>query len=312
MSKSLDRLTLLETFVRISERGSISAAARDLNLSQATASRQLMELEDRLAVDLVRRTTHSLALTLAGRSLLAEARTLLSGWEMLEERHAPADRSVKGPLKVVAPVALGQGHLADIALQFQLDNPAVSLEWHLEDEAIRFAEVGCDLWIKVGPVPDDRLIVRPLASIERLVVGRSDLRPDLRPEEAGDTIDRLGKTPFVALSPFEGGRIGLTGPAGRQAELRPPLNLTTNNIFAVKRAVLMGVGAAVLPRWFIADELAAGTLVDLAPSWRAARLPLSAAYLPARHQARRLRHFLDALSSDLVRIPGLDAAPEGA
>jgi len=80
MSKPLDRLTLLETFARISDRGSISAAARDLGLSQASASRQLKELEDRLGAQLIRRTTHSIALTPAGQALLRDARELIAGW----------------------------------------------------------------------------------------------------------------------------------------------------------------------------------------------------------------------------------------
>jgi len=80
MSKPLDRLTLLETFAGISDRGSISAAARDLGLSQASASRQLKELEDRLGAQLIRRTTHSIALTPAGQALLRDARELIAGW----------------------------------------------------------------------------------------------------------------------------------------------------------------------------------------------------------------------------------------
>ncbi|MEO0352958.1 MAG: LysR family transcriptional regulator [Cyanobacteria bacterium P01_A01_bin.15] len=81
MSKSLDRLTLLDTFVRIADAGSISAAARDLGLSQPSASRQLAELESRFKTQLMRRTTHDLSLSAAGAELLADARQLLDQWE---------------------------------------------------------------------------------------------------------------------------------------------------------------------------------------------------------------------------------------
>ncbi len=125
MSKSLDRLALLTTFARIAERGSISAAARDLGFSQASASRQLAELERRLGVQLIQRTTHRLALTQSGADCLSDARGLLDGWEALVERFAGEDSAVRGGLKIVAPIALGQRHLAEAALRFQQAHPAV-------------------------------------------------------------------------------------------------------------------------------------------------------------------------------------------
>ena len=123
MSKSIGRLTLLETFVRIAEAGSISAAARNLGLSQPSVSRQLSELELRFKSQLMRRTTHDLSLTAAGAELLADARQLLDEWEALEEKHLDAEDTMRGKLKVVAPVALGQLHLLEAALRFQQQTP---------------------------------------------------------------------------------------------------------------------------------------------------------------------------------------------
>lgn len=304
MSRSLDRLTLLETFVRISDRGSISAAARDLGLSQASASRQLKELEDRFGVQLIRRTTHAMTLTSAGQNLLRDARELIGEWEMFEERHGETEGLVKGPLKIIAPVALGQLHLADIALKFQTGNPDVSLSWQLEDRAIRFAEVGCDCWIKVGTVPDETLIVRKLGRVERMVVAS--------PQCIGDryvtTPDDAATLPFVALAPFEGGRIRLSDEKGDSIEINPQIPVATNNIFSVHRAALMGIGAAVLPRWFIEGDLAAGKLIDIMPKWRAPELSIQVAFLPARHQPKRLEIFLDTLAQEVPNIPGVRLA----
>ncbi|MEL7374635.1 MAG: LysR family transcriptional regulator [Pseudomonadota bacterium] len=156
MSKPLDRLTLLETFVRIAEAGSISAAARDLGLSQPSASRQLSELETRLQTQLAHRTTHTLSLTSAGRELLTDARALIRQWLSLEERHISSAADLRGPIKVVAPVALGQTALTQIAASFQQRHPGVQVEWLLDDAPIRFSEIGCDCWIRVGPVPGDK------------------------------------------------------------------------------------------------------------------------------------------------------------
>lgn len=314
MSSTIDRLTLLETFARIADRGSISAAGRDLGLSQATVSRQLKALEDRMGVELVRRTTHALALTPAGQAVLRDARALIADWAAFSERHTPSGDAVRGPLKVVAPVALGQTHLVDIALRFQRTHPDVSLVWQLEDHPIRFAEVGCDCWIKVGPVPDETLIVRPIATVERLVVAAPRLLARHRPADAealaGPKIrgePNAANLPFVALSPFEGEDVALFAQTGRRTLIRPAITMTSNNIVAAHRAVCLGVGAAVLPRWFVADELASGALVDVWPRWRAAELTVHIAYLPARHQPRRLSLFLEAIAAGFRDLLGMRA-----
>ncbi|MEM8877654.1 MAG: LysR family transcriptional regulator [Pseudomonadota bacterium] len=303
MSKSLDRLTLLETFVRIAERGTISAAARDLGIAQGSASRQLSLLEERLGTQLIRRTTHSLALTDAGLDALKGARELIAGWQGLQEQHSENTDVIRGPLKVIAPVALGQLHIADIVVDFQTTHHEVVVNLGLQDEIIRFAEVGCDCWIKVGAVPDETLIVRKLGHVERLLVGTPQIaamlqRPD--PDAAADL-------PIVALTPFEGGKIRLTSNDGQNKEIQPPVRLATNNIMALKRAAIRGIGAAVLPRWFVANELRDGKMVDLLPDWRAARLEVNAAYLPVRRQPRRLSAFLSELAARVRQVPGISS-----
>lgn len=301
MSKPLDRLALLETFARIADRGSISAAARDLGMAQGSASRQLKDLEERLGVQLIRRTTHSLALTDAGLDVLADARELILRWDALEERHAPDADVLRGPLRVIAPVALGQLHLADIAITFQMAHPQVVLNWRLDDDIIRFAEVGCDCWIKIGPIPDESLIVRRLGRVERLLVGTPQLAATLL-ERTPCAAEQLS---IIALTPFEGSKIELTHKSGSTKQLRSPVSMATNNIMSLKRAVTMGTGAAVLPRWLVSEELKSGSLVDLLPEWRAATLDVNVSYLPARRQPRRLSAFLDALETGIREIPGI-------
>ncbi|MEM8818082.1 MAG: LysR family transcriptional regulator [Pseudomonadota bacterium] len=306
MSKSLDRLTLLETFARIAERGSISAAGRDLGLSQASASRHLAELEMRLGTELVRRTTHSLALTEAGIACLAEARTLIDGWDALSERFGDENGVLKGRLKIVAPVALGQLHLAEAALRFQQMHPGITLTWLLDDAPIRFAEIGCDLWIKIGRVPDETLVVKQLGTVERLIVAAPSLIDGLTASKPDD----IAELPCAALEPFEAASIPLTSSAGDRVDLAARAVITTNNIFSAYRAAMMGIGYAVLPAWFIDRELRAGTLIDVLPTWRAPSLSVNAAYRPARRQSRRLRAWLDHVADAFAEIPGISCDRE--
>ncbi|MEL7083217.1 MAG: LysR family transcriptional regulator [Cyanobacteria bacterium J06597_1] len=303
MSKSLDRLTLLQTFVRIADSGSISAAARDLGLSQPSASRQLAELESRFKTQLMRRTTHNLSLTAAGAELLADARRLLDDWEALEEKHLEAERMPRGTIEVVAPIALGQLFLLDIALQFQHRYPLISLSWQLEDRNIRFTEMGCDCWIKVGDIQDKSLLVESLGQVERIVVAESQL---LQTCGQPQSISDLEKLPFLALGPFEGGHIPLTDSRGRTKFISPALRLTTNNISALHKAALGGLGAAVLPRWLIESDLESQRLVDILPAWRAPKLTIHVAYLPGRHRPQRLKCFLEVLRLEMSKIPSIE------
>lgn len=304
MSKSLDRLSLLETFVRIADAGSISAAARDLGLSQPSASRQLAELESRFKAQLMQRTTHSLTLTTAGTELLVDARRLLDAWEALEEKYLDARTTPRGQLKVIAPIALGQLYLLDIVLQFQQQYPLVSVSWQLQDGNIRFAEVGCDCWIKIGPVPDESLTVEPLGRVERLVVASPDLLQHHSRPTAPKALEEL---PFVTLAQFEDGRIPLTNSQGKLTAISPLARMTTNSIMALRKAALSGLGAAVMPRWFIEADLNQERLVDVLPQWRAPKLMIHAATLPGRHRPQRLTCFLETLRTNVSLIPGVDS-----
>lgn len=308
MSKSLDRLTLLQTFVRIADAGSISAAARDLGLSQPSVSRQLSELESRFQVQLMQRTTHTLSLTTAGSALLADARQLLDDWEALEEKHREREDLLQGKLKVVVPVALGQLHLIEIALKFQQQHPLVSLSWYLEDRPIRFAEVGCDCWVKIGPIADASLSVDPIGQVERMVVATPEFVATHAQPKTPEAVEKL---PCVALSPFEGDRIPLTHQTGKGVVISPMARLTTNNIFALRQATLAGLGACVMPRWFIESELNAQQLVDLLPQWRAPKLTIHLASLPGRRRPRRLQRFLALIKAEVLNIPGIEQSGNG-
>ncbi|MEL6826993.1 MAG: LysR family transcriptional regulator [Pseudomonadota bacterium] len=297
MSRSLDRLSLLATFVRIAERGSISAAARDLGLSQASASRHLSELETRLGTVLIERTTHSLSLTEAGDSALEEARDLLNGWSSLTERFDDSS-DLSGTLRVVAPIALGQRHLIDATLDWQRANPSLQINWQLDDSELNLAETGADVWIRIGRPRDDRLVVRDLVGVERLVAAHPDL---VEPVATRDPRS-LEQLPAVSLLPFEGNQLPLTHKNGSIVSVRANSRFVTNNIFAALNAVKKGLGYAIIPRWLIADELKAGTLIDVLSDWRAPTLTITACYLPSRRQSRALNAFLEIAHTGLLDL----------
>lgn len=155
---------------------------------------------------------------------------------------------LRGVIRVVAPVAFGQSLLVEIAADFLKMHPYLKIDWRLRDAIIRFAEEGCDCWIKVGDVPDDKLIVRQLGRVERLVVGHAKLVETRRGVE-------LENMPWVTLGPFEGNRIELFDAQGKADGFTVNPSIASDNIFAVREAVRRGVGVAILPKWLVKWEL---------------------------------------------------------
>ncbi len=287
MSSRFDRIALLETFVRIAERQSLSGAARDLNTSQPSVSRQLAALESHLGVVLVRRTTHDVALTPDGLTLLADARRMIGEWEFIQDRHKE-DEVLNGTIRVVAPIALGQSLFIRAATQFMKDHPGISIDWRLRDDTIRFAEEGCDCWLKVGPVPDDTLVVRKLAQVERIVVGT----PEYLAQHDQTDLDAMS---WLTLGSFEGNRIELLDRENKRQTFSVAPKLASDNIFAVYEAVKQGVGIAIMPHWFVASDLDDGALLNVAPSLRAARLPINLALASGTRRPARVEQFCTAM-----------------
>ncbi len=293
MSRRYDRIALLETFIRIAERGSLSAAAKDLGSTQPSISRQLAALESEMNTVLAHRTTHNFTLTSDGRALLSDARRLVGEWGLLFEANRSSDE-LRGEIRVVAPIALGQTLLSKAASRFLADHPSVSLDWRLTDEPIRFDEEGCDCWFRVGSVPDQSLVVRELALVERIVVAIPDLDLD------GST--KLQDLPWLSLGPYEADNIELIDESGKKTSFNLSPRLRSNNIFSVLEAALAGVGLAIMPRWLVADHLQAGVLIEAVPELRARPLPINIALAAGTRRPRRVDALADAIGHELRRL----------
>ncbi|MEM7745888.1 MAG: LysR family transcriptional regulator [Pseudomonadota bacterium] len=302
MTKTLDRIDLLRLFVRIVEVGSLSAAGRALGLSQPSVSRQLRALEADVGAELLRRTTHDMSLTDAGRLMLEEAQSLLAGWDSLSDRLRGGTQALEGPAVVLAPLGLGQTLLADSAARFAAAHPGVRLDWRLDDAPRDLTEEGIDLWLRIGPVADEGLIVSALGTMPRVIVAAPALG-------AADTPEALAELPAVLLGPYASALTGVQGPDGAVADLPCASTHRTDNVFAARRLAVAGLGFAVLPWWLVSEDILAGRLHVLCPDWHPPGAPLHLAYRPARYRPARLTaliaHFVsEAAEGRLTQSPG--------
>lgn len=302
-----DRIALLETFIRIVDSGSLSAAAAQLGSTQPTISRRLQQLERLLGVRLLQRSTHRMKLTEDGARCYERAKDLLDGWQMLESDVRGADDQPSGHLRVVAPHAFGQQQLIGPLADYLRRYPRMTVEWLLHDRMPDFIAEGIDCAIRVGEIGDPSVIALRLAEVPRIAVAAPALLAG-RPVPSHPS--ELAELPWLALRTFYRDEVTLTH-AGTGEIARFPIRprLSTDGLQAVRNAAIEGLGAAIGSHWAMVGDLAAGRLVHLAPDWQAAALPVNLVYPPARFQPARLRRFIEVMRRAVPIAFGTVQAP---
>jgi len=298
--RSADRLLLLEMFLRVYNRKSLSLAAADLDVSQPTASRLVKELENELGTVLFLRNTRRLSTTESSDSLAKDAQNFLEDWNNLLDKHR-GDRSNGVKLKVVAPVCLGQKFLFDIVSGYMSKQKNLRINWKLVSDQIAFREEGCDLWICLGPVPDDTLVVRKVGVIESLVVAAAPTKyyqdvvapKDLTSYDAVG-IESSSKRSFDVVSNH-----------GSTFSIQPNYRVMTNNLSCMHHAILKGVGYGLIPVWCIADDLNKGTLVNLLPNWKAVPMDINVVYNQTRYTSPILEGLIDHIEKGVSSLDGI-------
>jgi DNA-binding transcriptional LysR family regulator len=190
-------LALLEALVSIAESGSISGAARRLKTQQPTLSRQLQALEKRCGAVLLRRDTHRMTLTEAGRQMLGDARAILAFVEEAEQRVRNDQTELHGHLRLFATVDFGQFLFTRLIASFMQRHPNITAELFYSNRPVRMIEEGCDAGLIAGEVTDDAVVAWPAGQIHRCLAAAPSLiesRPAV--EKPAD----LKTWPWLALS----------------------------------------------------------------------------------------------------------------
>lgn len=295
-----DRLALLETFVRIVEAGSLSAAAPLLQTTQPTVSRRLRALEQSLGVPLLQRSTHGMRLTVDGGRCYQRARTLLDDWAAFEADMGGAGAEPEGLLRVAVPHAFGQDQFVAPLETFLRAWPRVTVEWLLQDEVDDARARGIDCVIQVGQPTDPAMIAIRLAAVPRIVVAAPGL---LAGGKVPQDPEALAALPWLALRTYYRDELLLTHAVTGETRAVPlQSRLSTDSLYALRSAALRGLGACAGSAWLLVDDVARGDLVHLAPQWQPAALPIWITYPQAGHYPSRLLRFVEAMRK---AVPGI-------
>jgi len=305
MSTTSDRLQLMQTFIRIVEAGSLSAAARQLGTTQPTVSRRLQALEQQFGQPLIQRSTHALRLTDTGERALERAKALAAEWEDFEHSLRAEPARPAGLLRVQVPHAFGQEHLIAPLVRALQDAPGLRVDWLLNDAAPNFIEQGLDCAIRVGGRAEGAVVAIPLARVPRVLVAA----PGLLAGRSFEEPESLAELPWIAISTFYRQELQLERDDGVRQRLPIRPVLATDSLYATREAARLGLGAALLSGWAVHQDIAEGRLVHLLPRWRGPALPVQLLYPNPPAPPARLRYFIEAMRRSMAEPLWPDMLP---
>lgn len=286
----MDQLTGLRLFARVVERGSFTAVARELGVSQPSVSRQIAALEERLSARLLSRTTRRVKPTEAGLVFYERATRVLDDLAEAEAAVAHSVSSFEGKLRVAMSLAFGQQFVIPAARKFLTRFPKMRIELVINERYLDLIEEGIDVALRLGDLEDSTYIARNLGR-EKLVVvaapryirakGRPRTVDDLETHD-GVVVMRRGEPSRWTFRTAHGeSSILLTGP------------LHVDSIMAAHTAAREGFGVAVLPPYLASEDLRTRKLLRLLPDVEAVGLRVHAVYPPTRRLSSKVQSFID-------------------
>jgi DNA-binding transcriptional LysR family regulator len=290
-----DRLFALRLFARIARSGSFSRAAREIGISQPSASRIAAELEQDVGVPLLVRTTRGLTLTDAGAEYLARIEPLLAALD--EADHAARGTGeLRGSLRVATSVGFGMREVIPRLAPFVQRHPALHIDLLMSDQRANLVAEGVDLALRWGELPDSSAIARSLGTSPRLLAAAPAY---LARAGLPETPESLGNHEVI-ISPLGVGLSWWTFERdGRTVSVRVQGRLTTSVNQAAVAAAVAGLGILSIGLWNCRAELASGELVQVLPNWHLKPIELHAVFAAGRATKPAARAFADYLASVL-------------
>src|SRR5262245_54197288 len=283
----MDRLDDVAVFLAVAEHGSFAQAARKLGRSPAVITRAVANLEARLGVRLLNRTTRAVSLTDVGERFRAGAARVLADFEEIEREAAGQGNAPRGELAVTAPILFGRLHVLPVVTAFLAQYPDVSVRLIMLDRSIDLIEEGVDVAIRIGVLRDSSAIATRIGSLPSVVVATpSYLERKGTPQAPPD----LAAHDIVVFSNLWGVE-RWTFAEGTSVAIKPRLVVTTAE--AAIDAAKAGFGITRVLGYQVADALAEGSLVRLLRANEVEPWPVHLLYPSGPHPAPKLRAFVD-------------------
>lgn len=292
----MNRWEGLDEFVAVAECGQFTAAAERLGLSSSQVSRQIARLEERLHTRLFYRTTRKVALTEAGHTFLQHCQRLQDAREEALNAIGDLGSEPKGLLRMTCAVAYGERFIVPLVNAFAVRNPRLSVDIELSNRTLDLVQDGFDIAIRLGRLPDSRMLATRLAP-RRMYLCASP-----------DYLQRYGRPHSLSELARHNCLIGSSDVwtfqlDGREASQRIQGNWRCNSGQAVLDAALAGLGLCQLPDYYVLEHLRSGALISLLDNHQPPNTAVWALYPQQRHLSPKVRQLIDALRYGLAQRP---------
>jgi DNA-binding transcriptional LysR family regulator len=296
-------------FAEVVDRGGFAAAGRTLSVPKSKLSRRIAELEARLGVRLLQRTTRRLSLTQAGEIYHRHCVAMREQAEAADEAVAVVQTEARGTVRITCPVTLAQTTIGPVLPRFLAAHPQVRIDMLVTNRVIDLVQEGVDVALRVRSNLDDSgsLIVKKLGPTKGVLVASPQL---LQRFGAPASTEDLKHLPTIAMNAADGrASWRLEGPHGADYELQHHPIYTADDLLTLKFAVLQGTGMCALPDYMCTQELREQTLVPVLPGWAPPPANVLAVFPSRRGMVPAVRRFLDFLGDNvageqIVNAPG--------
>ncbi len=290
-SDAMDRLKQIESFVAVSTKGSLTAAAHAEGVAPAVIGRRIDALEERLGVKLLVRTTRRITLTHEGSAFLEDCQRLLADLANAEASVSAGGVKASGHLRVTAPAGFGRRHVAPLVPGFVAQHPEVSLSLNLSDRVVDIVNEGFDCAIRVGDLPDSSLVSIRLADNRRLCVAAPSY---LQRAGAPVTPAELSRHECLTLSSDASQTRGWAFQVdGEVSHLRPSGRIDCSDGQVLHEWCLGGMGIAWRSTWEVEQDVKAGRLNVLLEDFAAPPNGIYAVFPQRKHLPLRVRLWID-------------------
>ncbi|WP_458377175.1 LysR family transcriptional regulator [Pseudomonas fluorescens] len=302
MRDPVDKLNAMAIFVRVVERGSFSAVAREMQTSQPTISKVLKALETRLGGKLITRSTRQLCLTDEGLRYFNECRRILSAVDAAEHSFQSGRERIAGHLRIGSSVSFGRLQIAPRLAQFLERHPDIEIDLQLSDQNQDLVSEGLDVTFRIGELNDSGLIARRIGTTHRVTVAApAYLKKYGQPHSPAE----LNGHNCLQFNLLNSQNLWVFEKNNQRHDVRIKGNAQSNNSEAIREMVLAGMGIALSPVWLFSEDLQAGRVTAILQDYTAQSLPMHAVSPANRRQSARVIAFVDYMSQALASAPEL-------
>jgi len=289
----------MRTFVAVAQAGSFTRGAQRLGISRALTSKYVGQLEERLGLRLLNRTTRSVDLTEVGRAYLERSLVLLEDFDELEAAVQNQQSAPHGQIRMTAPMTFGESILPAALSEFTERYPGISVSLSLSDRYVNLVDEGFDVAIRIGTLESSSLIARKLVSTRLVVCAAPDY---VARNGTPATPLELRSHQCVVDTNFQGGDRWPFNIGERLETVAVDGKITVNNARAAREFVLAGKGIGLNLSFLVAEDIRSGRLRRLLTDFETPELGIYTLYPHSRHLATKIRALIDFLAETIPTV----------